>query len=274
MKFIGITKNSEISKFIKSIKIRYKFGCTGTLPKKITDVWNIIGIFGPVVDEIQIQELQEKGVLADVNIIPIQFFHTQKESFKHIKTEDDTPEDVFRFAQEEYKQEAMYLSQFEPTNKIITNLAKNVLKQHPNWNVLILFDYINSGESLFNILDHEQKHYIDGSVDIDTRKDIVTAMNNPDGGQITVANCKCFGTGITVKHIQSIILVTSQSSVTKVIQAIGRGLRIEEKPTLHIMDIFHNYKYSEKHFNERVNLYKEFYHKELNKDYKIKKVVV
>jgi superfamily II DNA or RNA helicase len=51
-------------------------------------------------------------------------------------------------------------------------------------------------------------------------------MNNPSGGQITIANFKVIGTGITIKHIQSIILVTSQSSVTKVIQAIGRGLRI------------------------------------------------
>ena len=89
-------------------------------------------------------------------------------------------------------------------------------------------------------------------------------------GHITVANCKCFGTGLTIKNIQCIILVTCQSAVTKVIQAIGRGLRIEDKPVLNVIDIFHSYKYSEKHFNERVELYKEFYGKELNKDYKIK----
>ena len=44
-------------------------------------------------------------------------------------------------------------------------------------------------------------------------------------GHITVANCKCFGTGLTIKNIQCIILVTGQSSVTKVIQAIGRRIK-------------------------------------------------
>lgn len=78
--------------------------------------------------------------------------------------------------------------------------------------------------------------------------------------------------GITIKNIQCIILVTNQSALTKIIQAIGRGLRIEDKPTLFVMDIFHNYKYSEKHFKERTELYKKFYGKVLDKDYKIKYV--
>jgi superfamily II DNA or RNA helicase len=34
-------KASELSKLIKSVKIPYKFGCTGTLPKNIEDCWNI-----------------------------------------------------------------------------------------------------------------------------------------------------------------------------------------------------------------------------------------
>ena len=48
------------------------------------------------------------------------------------------------------------------------------------------------------------------------------------------------------------------------------GLRIEDKPVLNVIDVFHNYKYSEKHFKERTELYKKFYGKELNKDYKVK----
>ena len=274
MKFIGAKRGAEISKLVKSVNIPFKFGCTGTLPKKIEDQWNISGIFGPILDEIKIKELQEKGVLADVSINPIKFIHMLKQNFKTHVNDDNIIDDPFEIAQQEYKREAMYLSQYEPTNKIIANLAAGVIKQHPNWNLLILFDYTLSGESLFNLLNFTNKHYIDGKVDLDTRQDIVTAMNNPNGGQITVANCKCFGTGITVKHIQCIFIVTSQSSVTKIIQAIGRGLRIDEKPILHIFDFFHNYKYSEKHFKERVELYKEFYQKQLNNDYKIKQITL
>lgn len=36
-----IKKGAELSKMVKSVKIPYKFGCTGTLPKAITDQWNI-----------------------------------------------------------------------------------------------------------------------------------------------------------------------------------------------------------------------------------------
>jgi hypothetical protein len=121
------------------------------------------GIFGPVIDEIEIKELQEKNVLADVSINPIKFVHALKQNFRKIPTEDsENPVvDLFELAQSEYKNECMFLSQFEPTNKIITNIAKNLIKQHPNWNSLILFDYTLSGESLYNLLDWENKHYID-----------------------------------------------------------------------------------------------------------------
>lgn len=268
----GAKRGAEISKLVKNVNIPFKFGCTGTLPKKIENQWNISGIFGPILEEIEIKELQEKGILADVNINPIKFIHILKENFKSKIEDNNSLEDPFEIAQQEYKNEAMFLSQFEKTNKIITNLATGIIKQHPNWNVLILFDYTASGESLFNLLNFKNKHYIDGTVELQTRQDIVETMNNPNGGNITVANCKCFGTGITIKHIQCIFLVTSQSSVTKIIQAIGRGLRIDEKPTLYIFDFFHNYKYSEKHFKERIELYKKFYQKELNKDYKIKQI--
>ena len=52
------------------------------------------------------------------------------------------------------------------------------------------------------------------------------------------------------------------------------GLRIEDKPVLNVIDIFHSYKYSEKHFKERTELYKKFYGKELDKDYNVKCVNV
>lgn len=115
----------------------------GTLPKEVVDRWNISGIFGPVLDEIKIKELQEKNVLADVSIMPIKFIHALKQNFRK-KAEDDLLTDVFELAQAEYKNENMYLSQYEPTNKLITKLATKIINQHPNWNALILFDYIAS----------------------------------------------------------------------------------------------------------------------------------
>ena len=268
-----VKKGSQLSKLVKNVDIPFKFGCTGTLPAKEEDRWNIKGIFGTILDEIEIQELQKKKVLADVSINPIKFKHKKKENFRDMSGAQ-TIDDKLEIAKEEYRKESMYLATYEPTNKAIVNIAKGVIKQHPNWNVLILFDYINSGENLFRCLDWKDKHYVDGTVDVSDRKDIIEQMNDPKGGQITIANCKCFGTGLTINNIECVMLVTSQSSVTKVIQAIGRGLRRKEKETLIMFDFFHNYKYSQEHFKNRTELYKQFYKKELDKDYQVKEVKI
>lgn len=98
------------------------------------------GIFGPVLDEIKIKELQEKNVLAEVSIKPIKFIHALKENFRKTNTDNELT-DQFELAQAEYKNESMYLSSYEPTNKLITNIAKKIIEQHSNWNALILFDY-------------------------------------------------------------------------------------------------------------------------------------
>lgn len=111
-----------------------------------------------MVDEIEIKELQDKKVLADVSIKPIKFIHSKKENFKK---HTDNIQEAFEQAQAEYKNECMYLSQYEPTNKIITDLSTKILNAHKNWNALILFDYTLSGESLFQLLNWQNKHYID-----------------------------------------------------------------------------------------------------------------
>ena len=88
----GIKSSTEISKLIKTVDIPYKFGCTGTLPKLVKDQWNIVGIFGPILDELEIETLQNKNVLAQVNIKPIRFCHSKKENFRKLYDNDGNPE--------------------------------------------------------------------------------------------------------------------------------------------------------------------------------------
>lgn len=275
------TKGSEISKIIKSVKIPNKFGCTGTLPKSLVDKWNISGTFGPVLDEIEIQTLQEEGILADVKIYPIKFYHKVKENFKKIDpdelvglTKEEIENKKLEIYQKAYQKESSYLGTIETTNKKALNLCKKIIKEHPTWNALILFDFTEQGQQLFNLLEFKNKHYVDGSVDVLDRKEIIKQMNAPEGGHITIAQSKTFAVGLTIKNIEVVCIMTNQSSPTKIIQSIGRGLRRVEKNTLVVLDFFHNYQYSEKHFFERTELYKQFYGLEFGKDYKIKEVIV
>lgn len=269
-----IKKGSEISKLINKVKINHKFGCTGTLPKEKIDQWQISGIFGPVLDEVEIMKLQDEKVLANVKIYPIKFLHKKKENFKKAEfNEDGTQRDPYEVAQAAYKKEAMYLGMHEDSNKIMLRLCKNIINDHPDWNGLILFDYTSQGESIYRLLDFENKYYIDGSIDVKVRLDVVDKMNNT-GGNITIAQSKTFSTGITISRINFIVLVTTQSSPTKIIQSIGRGLRRQNKDAIIVIDVSHNYEYSENHFCSRVELYRKFYGLEINKDYVIKNVKV
>jgi superfamily II DNA or RNA helicase len=265
-----ISKGAKLSNLIRGVDIDYKFGCTGTLPKNIESRWAISGIFGPVLEEIKIKELQQKNILADVNIVPIEYLHNIKRNF-YVRCNDT--ESIFDISSRSYKNEAMYLGEYLESNIKTLALAKKLIEVHNDWNILILFDYISQGEILYKLLDFDKKHYVDGSIDVDIRAKIIEQMNAKEGGHITIANCKCFGTGLTIKHIQSIFLVQNASSSVKIIQSIGRGLQ-KNKNTLYLFDIFHNYKYSEKHFYERCNLYKEFYNKSLDKDFKVKQIAL
>ena len=263
-----ISKGSQIGKIIQHLEIKHKFGCTGTLPDNVQDLWFIKGIFGPVLDELTIMELQDKKVLADVVITPIQLTHTYKRRFV---IEGNTDEERMESAKTLYRQEVQYLISLDKCNLIGAQLAEKIIKNRPHDNVLILFDYIEHGTKIFELLQHKKKFYIDGTIDVSDRQDIVKLMNDPNGGCITVANAKCFGTGLTIKHIQHIIIFNCGKKSSKYIQCIGRGLE-RNKEILYIYDLFHNYKYSEQHFEERINIYKSNFNKTINVDYNIKKI--
>jgi superfamily II DNA or RNA helicase len=99
-------------------------------------------------------------------------------------------------------------------------------------------------------------------------------MDN-SGGNILFGNCKCIGTGLTVKRVNVIILCIIGSSSTKTIQAIGRGMQKKsDKSTVHVFDILHNYKYSQKHFKERSLNYLKYYKLQEDKDYKVKEIII
>lgn len=267
-------KGNQISKLIKNTKILHKFGCTGTLPESKIDVWQIIGTFGPVVDEVEIQKLQQDRILADVKIFPIKFIHHKKINFRAVEfNEDGVQEDPFIIAQKAFHRETMYLDTFEKSNIIILNLVKKLMLEHSDWNSLILFDYTDQGEQLYKLLDYTNKHYVDGSTDVNIRRDIVNKMDKT-GGNVLIAQSKTFSTGITISRLNVIFLFNSGKSATKIIQSIGRGLRRQNKTSIIVFDISHNYQYSESHFNDRIKLYKDFYNLVVGINYHIKTIQI
>lgn len=267
-------KGNQISKLVGSMPICHKFGCTGTLPESQIDKWNIIGQFGRVVDEVEIQSLQQKKYLADVKIYPVKFIHDRKINFRSASLQeniDDGISDPLEVAKRAFSREKIYLDNLHETNKVSMEIVKRIMSAHPDWNTLVLFDYIEQGKNLFDILDWSDKFYVDGSIDVKERLSAVGKMDK-QGGSVLVAQTKTFSTGITISRLNAIFLLNAGKSATKIIQSIGRGLRRQNKEAIVVFDIFHSYPYSEKHFDNRTKLYHDFYGLNLGSDYSVKTI--
>jgi superfamily II DNA or RNA helicase len=102
--------------------------------------------------------------------------------------------------------------------------------------------------------------FINGEVDIDSREEIREIMEQNDNC-LCIANTKCVGTGMNIKKIDNIVFAfTTGLAIVKIIQAIGRGLRLYDgKDHVKIIDVYHDFKYSKSHFAERCDLYKKNY---------------
>ena len=244
----GLKYNNKVSDFVKDLSTKIRFGLTGTLPEEEKDC-NVKGIIGPVLIEREVHELQDIGILADINIYPIQLRHRNKPVFHYNSASE---------YQKAYYDEWNYLEKCDRANKATLSIIENI-----GGNTLVLFDHTTHGKYLFDNLNHDKKYFIDGSIDVDYREEVRAELEKTTGN-IIIANTKVFSTGINIKSLNTIVFTMHGKGATKVIQSIGRGLRLKEgKSGMTLIDIFHNFKYSTAHYDLRCGLYKKHYNKEL-----------
>lgn len=111
------------------------------------------------------------------------------------------------------------------------------------------------------LYDNKNVFYIDGSIEVKVREDIRSAFEKSDGN-LLFAQTATFSTGINIKRLTNLIFLTGSKSFSQVLQSIGRTLRLHDSKTeAHLIDISWNFKYSQKHLNERLKIYKDAYHK-------------
>lgn len=253
-----IKQNNLVKDYVKKINTSIKFGLTGTLPEEKLDKWAVIGIFGPIISTEKIVNLQENNILANINIYPIKIEDSNKKIFYY-----NTFDDIKKSFYDEWN--------YIENNKTLQDTIIKILHNIKN-NTLVLFDHTEHGLYLFNNY-IGNKEFINGEVDIEEREDIRIKMET-ENNIMLFGNVKAVGTGINIKNINNIVFAMTGKGVTKIIQAIGRGLRLKEgKTKVNLIDVFFNYKYSEKHFTRRCELYKEFYNILIN-DSNIRKVIV
>ena len=97
--------------------------------------------------------------------------------------------------------------------------------------------------------------------DTDDREQI-RAITEREDNAIIVASYGTFSTGINIRNLHNIVFSSPTKSPIRVLQSIGRGLRVgDKKDSATVYDISDNLSYKGKdnftlnHFKERVNIY-------------------
>jgi len=235
---------NKINKILKFVKSDHKFGFTGTMPVPKIDQWNIIGKLGPITYEQKTLSLKNQEYISNFKIIILNVQHNQKP--KTIKSSNPAAS---------YENELDFIINNHYRNEIICKLANNLEN-----NTLIMVDRINHGEIMENVLKNilnlsKTVYFIRGSTEMEDREYIRNLMNERSD-IVIIAISKIFSTGINIPNLHNIIFASAGKAKIKIMQSIGRALRLHPTKTLaKIFDVSDNTKYSKLHLEERKLLY-------------------
>ena len=210
------------------INTRFKMGLTGTLPKdNIIKQKQVEGLLGQRIVSISTREMIDRGFACNLKICGVAFNHGPHEK-------------------QTYREEVNTIICSDKRNKHITRLLKKV-----KGNTLVLFKTAKKpfpyGKQLATLLNETQKriYYIDGDSPLEERDRIKEDIEKYDNC-ILFATYGTLSTGVSIKNLHNIVFVESMASEIKVLQSIGRGLRVHEsKDHVKIFDIVDIFEYSD-----------------------------
>jgi superfamily II DNA or RNA helicase len=257
-------------KIVRSyVNAKYRIGLTGTLSSEEED--EILkrktteGLYGQAVQLTTSKYLQEneftpkvkiKGVIFDHGIVKANKISTYDKELKYYRTKEEK----------------------------INYIIKKSNATHRN--CIILFKTIAYGrkilKSLKKTLINKKIWYIDGTIDVKDRLQAQEQMDKTDNN-IIIGTFATFGEGISINNVFYIFMAEDIKSRQRVIQAIGRGMRLYKgKYEVVIYDMIDKvvklneksktYGIAYRHMKDRQRYYKENYYKYcLIGNYKVKR---
>lgn len=243
-----LRKGNAINKILNHVKTLNRYGFTGTLPSDKIDVWNIIAQTGPILFTKTSAELRDEKYIAQAEAIVLKINYDKIPQFKS-KPSLSNPTGL-------YNEECDFLYANHYRNSVIGRLCGNI-----QGNTLILIDRLTHQQEIINSIQkhvpHKNVQFVRGEVEKTDREKIKDMMEN-ENNVICVAIAKIFSTGINIKNIQNILFAMPGKAKIRILQSIGRGLRLHEnKKMLTIIDLADNLHYGVQHLQDRLNLYEE-----------------
>jgi superfamily II DNA or RNA helicase len=218
----------------KNVPIRW--GLTGTMPAQEHEKVSVVSAIGPVFGRITAKDLQEKGIIANLDIHVLQFQDTKRS---------------MPFSS--YAAELKWLTSNEDRLQLIAKVIES--KTENVGNSLVLVDRIEAGERLKELIPNSV--FVYGNTKSKARKEEYESINDMDG-KVLIATYAVASTGISINRLYNVFLFEPGKSFVRVIQSIGRGLRMaKDKDRVEIYDVCSDCKYSKRHLTERKKFYKE-----------------
>ena len=242
-------KAKSLSSIItKLTEAEYRIGVSGTLDGSLVNELVLQGHFGPIYKVTKTKELQKRKVLSNINISVLSLEYPPEIRKSLVKTE--------------YQKEIDFIVTNKTRLKFVKNLAKSL-----KGNTLVLFQFVEKHgkplhEQIKDSVDTQRKvFFVYGGVDAKDRE-LIRKIVETQSDAIIVASYGVFSTGINIKNIHNIILASPSKSQIRVLQSIGRGLRISDNneplSLYDIVDDMHWGKYLNfalKHSVERCTIY-------------------
>lgn len=231
----------------KLTNCNYRIGTTGTLDGMQCHKLIIEGLFGPSYHVTSTKKLIDKNILSSLKIDAILLQYPE--------------EDRRTMTKHNYSDEMLWLVHNQKRNKFITDLAHTL-----KGNTLILFQYVEKhGKVLYDLAnkkDVKKVFFVHGGTDADDREKVRQLLEQNDSC-IVVASYGTFSTGISIKRLHNIIFASPSKSRIRVLQSIGRQLRISEyKEFAKLYDIGDDLSWKTRknhtlrHFSERIKIYR------------------
>jgi superfamily II DNA or RNA helicase len=196
----------------------FRYGFTGTLDDTQCNRLILEGLFGEVTRVATTSELQKAKHLTPLHVRMVMLKYPEQAAKLNRKAS--------------YQDEIDYILSDAARLEFIARLAREV-----KGNALILFNYVEKhGLPLYGRIKlrcpNKTVHYIAGSVDGAEREDIREHVEFNGDNQVVVASFGTTSTGVNIPNLKHLIFASPSKSKIRVIQSVGRALRLSEGKTI------------------------------------------
>lgn len=214
----------EMYKILKNcVNAKDRIGLTGTLSGSEHHRVKVQSMLGPVKRYVETKELQDLGQASKTIVRMI--------NVRYPKKDEDTIKTL------DYMAQVDFLHMHEHRMDTICKMAAELSKSE---NILLIFEKVEKGleryeQHLIKLGVGDKVRVTTGAVKVSVRDEIKKELEE-NAGHIYLATWGTLSTGVNIKNLHSLFLCSSSKGLIRVLQTVGRLLRVH--PSKNVAKIF------------------------------------